>query len=76
MSANDLAVERTAMAAVAGSMLVLRAGAQEGGAAAELAKKLANPVAALISAPLQCNYDEDGGMAYLQDLRAKSMSED
>jgi hypothetical protein len=30
--------------------------------AAELAKKLANPVASLISLPLQFNYDEYGGM--------------
>lgn len=37
--------------------------AQEPGAdaAVELAKKLANPVAALISVPLQYNYDEFGG---------------
>jgi hypothetical protein len=40
------------------------ASAQEatpGDRAAELAKKLANPVAALISVPLQYNYDEYGG---------------
>jgi hypothetical protein len=39
----------------------LSAVAQEGDAAAELAKKLANPVAALISVPLQYNYDENMG---------------
>jgi hypothetical protein len=39
------------------------AAAQDAGpdAAAELAKKLANPIAALISVPLQYNYDEYGG---------------
>ena len=35
--------------------------AAPGNQAAELAKKLANPVAALISVPLQYNYDEFGG---------------
>jgi hypothetical protein len=39
----------------------LSAVAQEGDAAAELAKKLANPVAALISVPFQYNYDENYG---------------
>ena len=43
---------------------VISAQAQEASQAdqaAELAKKLANPVAALISVPLQYNYDEHGG---------------
>ena len=35
--------------------------ASQADAAAELAKKLANPVAALISVPLQYNYDENIG---------------
>jgi hypothetical protein len=40
------------------------AGAQEAGAdqTAELARKLANPIAALISVPLQFNYDKDYGV--------------
>jgi len=35
--------------------------AQDDAQAAELAKKLANPVASLISVPMQYNYDEYGG---------------
>ena len=41
--------------------IVVSAKAQETDAAAELAKKLANPVAALISVPLQYNYDSNFG---------------
>jgi hypothetical protein len=43
------------------SLSVMVAQAQDADQAAELAKKLANPVAALISVPLQYNYDEFGG---------------
>ena len=47
--------------AVIGSTLTITAAAQEDEKAAELAKKLANPVASLISVPVQYNYDEYGG---------------
>ena len=51
----------TLFAAVLMSMLTSQALAQE--SAADLAKKLSNPVAALISVPLQLNYDEKIGTA-------------
>jgi hypothetical protein len=47
--------------AVAMSGFATRADAQE--SAAELAEKLSNPVAALISVPLQLNYDDKIGSA-------------
>ena len=41
--------------------MAMPAAAQEVAAAAELAKKLANPIASLTSVPLQYNYDNYGG---------------
>jgi len=49
------------LVAVAGSVIASPANAQS--SAEELAKKLANPVAALISVPFQLNYDQDIGPA-------------
>jgi hypothetical protein len=54
------------MPALAVSALVLsvpaRAQEDQAARAAELAKKLANPIASLISVPMQYNYDEYGGV--------------
>lgn len=47
--------------AMIGLTLAIPAGAQDD-EATELAKKLANPIATLISLPLQYNYDEYGGL--------------
>jgi hypothetical protein len=47
---------------IMGTALALPAVAQDGDPAAELAKKLANPIAALISLPLQYNFDTDYGV--------------
>lgn len=47
--------------AMIGLALALPAQAQDD-EAAELAKKLANPIASLVSVPLQYNFDEYGGL--------------
>ena len=65
MNMKTVPVRRFIVIALVGALAFTtsRAGAQEAGAdpAAELAKKLANPVAALISVPFQLNYDQDFG---------------
>ena len=55
-----------AVVSLGGLLPAIASSAEEAGAAhsaAELAKKLSNPVAALISVPLQLNYDQDIGSA-------------
>ena len=47
--------------AISGLVVAAPAGAQDD-EAAELAKKLANPIASLVSVPLQYNYDQYGGV--------------
>jgi hypothetical protein len=46
---------------VVSSIMAIPAAAQEDEKAAELAKKLANPISSLISVPIQANYDEGIG---------------
>jgi hypothetical protein len=64
MKVNQIPLRSAPLAIVLATMALVLAAparAQDNSQAAELAKKLANPVASLISVPLQYNYDEYGG---------------
>jgi hypothetical protein len=58
---KGLAIIATAVAPALLSVSLRAASAEDGDQSVELAKKLSNPVAALISVPLQFNYDSDLG---------------
>jgi hypothetical protein len=58
MSRNEKNIYIMAVAVI-GLMIAIPARAQEDNKASELIKKLANPVANLISVPLQYNYNEN-----------------